>query len=266
MLELVAPLVRLPTSPGLEPKVLADGGGLLCRETGILYPYQDRVLHLLEDSLALTVTQQALNTPFTAWVYDRYREALLKVFSLPGFAEEVAAIQSRLQVRPGDVVLDLACGQGVFTVEWAKRAGPEGLVIGLDISQAMLDRAAYHVSRWGLSNVLLVRGDAQHLPLNDASVNKVNCSGGFHQLPDLSRALGEIARVSAKGAVLTASTFAESPEDPRADLKRWLRRQFDFHFVPVEWLGEQLAMAGYVDYDWSMPGGWFGYTSAKKAD
>jgi ubiquinone/menaquinone biosynthesis C-methylase UbiE len=264
MLELVAPLVRLPTSPGQEPKVLVDGSGLLCRETGLVYPYRGRVLHLLEEGPALTVTQQALDTPFTAWFYDRYREALLKLFSMPSFAEEVAAIQSRLQVSPGDAVLDLACGQGVFTVEWAKRAGPEGLVIGVDISQAMLARAAYHVSQWGLDNVLLVRGDAHRLPLADSSVSKVNCSGGFHQFPDLARALEEIARVSAAGSRLTASTFAESPEDPRADLKRWVRRQFDFHFVPVDWLGEQLSSLGYTDYDWAIPGGWFGYTSARK--
>jgi hypothetical protein len=95
---------------------------------------------------------------------------------------------------------------------------------------------------------------------------KVNCSGGFHQFPDLPRALREIARVSAAGALLTASTFAQGPDDPRGGLKRWLKRRFDLHFVPLGELGEQLGACGYVAYDWSLPGsGWFGYASACKA-
>lgn len=123
-------------------------------------------------------------------------------------------------------------------------------------------RAAYHVCQWGLDNVLLILGDAHHLPLTDGGLRKVNCSGGFHQLPDLPKALREIARVSAPGAVLTASTFAEAPDDRRAESKRWLKRRFDLHFVPLAWLGEKLAELGYRDFRWSLPGGWFGYISA----
>jgi ubiquinone/menaquinone biosynthesis C-methylase UbiE len=161
-------------------------------------------------------------------------------------------------------VLDLACGHGNFTVEWAKRVGPDGLVIGLDLSPAMLMRAAEHVNRWGLDNVLLIRGDAHHLPLIASCVHKVNCSGGFHQFPDLPQALREIARVSTPGATLTASTFAEGSDDHHSRTKRWLKQRFALHFVPLGQLGEQLAALGYDEYTWSLPGGWFGYTSAKK--
>ncbi len=111
--------------------------------------------------------------------------------------------------------------------------------------------------------MLLIRGDAQHLPLADGCLHKVNCSGGFHQFPDLPQALREIARVSAPGAVLTASTFAEGLSDSRAAVKHWLKRRFDLHFVPLVWMGEQLAEVGYSDYRWSLPGGWFGYASAR---
>jgi hypothetical protein len=93
-------------------------------------------------------------------------------------------------------------------------------------------------------------------------VGKVNCSGGFHQFPDLPRAMREIARVSVPEAVLTASTFGEGPDDRHARLKRWLKHMFDLHWVPLVGWGEQLAAAGYGGYSWSLPGGWFGYTSA----
>jgi ubiquinone/menaquinone biosynthesis C-methylase UbiE len=261
-----APLLRLPTSPALAPEVLPDGGGLRCPATGRVFPCREGVLDLLDEEPALKKTQKVLDTPFTAWVYDRLRAAFLpRLLGLPRFAQEVALIQGRLGVRPGDVVLDLACGHGNFTAEWARRVGPTGLVLGLDVSRAMLARAVERVARLRLGNVLLVRGDARQLPLADGVLTRVNCSGGFHQFPELSRALGEVARVSGPGAALTASTFAEGPRDRHAVLKRWLRR-FEWHFVRLDWLGEQLAGLGYRDYRWSLPGGWFAYTSALKGE
>ena len=93
----------------------------------------------------------------------------------------------------------------------------------------------------------------------------MNCSGGFHQFPALPQALREIARVSAPGAALIASTFAEGIDDGRAPIKRWLKRRFDLHFVPIADLGDQLGALGYGSYEWLLPGGgWFGYTASHK--
>ena len=64
--------------------------------------------------------------------------------------------------------------------------------------------------------------------------------------------------------MLTASTLAEGPGDRYAGLKRWMQRCFALHFVPLVWLGDQLSAAGYTDYEWSLPGEWFGFTSARK--
>ena len=265
LLDRIAPLLRLSGSPDQTPEVLSDGAGLRCPVTGRVYPYRNGILDLLPGEQSKTFTQRALDTPLTAWAYDRFRETITSALNSPDFAAEVAMAQSVLQVQSGDVILDLACGQGNFTVEWAKRVGPAGLVIGLDYSWPMLRRAAYHIHRWGLGNVLLIHGDAHHLPFADSALTKVNCSGGFHQFPDLPQALREIARVSGSGAILTTSSFAEGPDDPRAVLKRWLKRRFDLHFVPLVEMGEQLQACGYGAYEWSLPGsGWFGYTSACK--
>jgi SAM-dependent methyltransferase len=264
LLSRAAPLLRLPTSPDHQPEVLDDASGLRCPTTGRVYPYRGGILDVLEREPELTITQRSLDTPLSSLAYDRLREVALRLAGVSDFAVEVAGIQRSLQVTPGDAVLDLACGHGVFTVEWAKRAGPAGLVIGLDLSPAMLARAARHARRWGLENVLLVRGDAQHLPLRDGALGKVNCSGGFHQFPDLSQALREIARVSTRAAVLTASTFASEPGDRRADLKRWLREQVALHFVELSWLEDELRALGYGNFQWTLPGGWFAYTSASR--
>jgi ubiquinone/menaquinone biosynthesis C-methylase UbiE len=242
--------------------VLERGAGLRCSVTGRVFPYHKGILDLLPAQGKRTFTQRTLDTTFTSWFYDRFRNQLTRLLWLPSFPNEVKTIGERLQLEAGDIILDLACGPGNFTLEWAERVGASGLVLGVDLSLPMLERAAAHIESRSLTNVLLIRADAQHLPFADQSIRKLNCSGGFHQFPDLPQALREIGRVTCEGALLTASTFAEGPNDRYAFLKRWLRCGFSLHFVSLPWLGEALRSMGYVDYEWSLPGGWFGYTSA----
>lgn len=265
LLQRAAPMLRLPTSPDRVPEVLPDGQGLRCSVSGHIYPFRDGVLDLLDQSNAPTRAQQMLDTPVTAWLYDRGRNTLLRVFGLPSFEEEVSLIQGQLHLHSGDVVLDLACGHGNFTAALARHVGSAGLVIGLDRSPAMLRRAAAHVARHRVDNVLLIRGDAQRLPIADRSLRKVNCSGGFHQLPDLPQAVHEIARVGEAGVALTASFFAQQPDDPYSQVKRWLEQRSDLHFVSMDQLRMHLESVGFGEYHWDLPGGWFGYISARTA-
>lgn len=265
LLRRASALLRLPSSPDRVPEVTSGGTGLRCPTTGSEFFYRDGVLDLLPEDGRRTLSQRSLDTAVTAWLYDRTRESILKLAGLPELRTEVANLQERLQVRPGDVVVDLACGHGNFTIEWARLAGPDGLVIGLDISRSMLARAVGRVARSQLANILLIHGDAHSLPIASGAVRKVNCSGGFHALPDLPRALREISRISAPGAVLTASMFAENPAHQHPILREWLKTKLGLHFVPLLWLGEQLEALGYRDYRWSVPKGGFGYTSAVKS-
>ena len=258
----VSGLIRLPSSPDRVPTISDDG--LRCPATGADFPYRGGILDVLPEDGARTLSQRSLDTALTAWLYDRTRESILKLVGLPDFETEVGNISRRLQVRPGDTVVDLACGHGNFTMEWARLVGADGLVLGLDISRSMLARAARRVAAARASNVLLVHGDAHHLPIASGSVRRVNCSGGFHAFPDLPRALGEIARISAPGATLTASMFAENPAHPHPRLREWLRVKLGLHFVPLLWLGERLEVLGYTSYAWSAPKGGFGYVSAVK--
>ncbi len=91
-----APLLCLPTSPDRQPEVLPDGSGLRCPATGRIYPYRKGVLDLLESQLTLTLTQHSLNTPFTAWAYDRFRETITRSQNAPDFPTEVAMLQESL--------------------------------------------------------------------------------------------------------------------------------------------------------------------------
>ena len=262
-----AAIIRLPHSPDTKPELLPDSAGLRCTVTGKTYPLRDGILHVLDSPPNLTKAQQSLNAPIMAWFYDRFRGFLTKRVGVPPFREEVAMTQSGLNIAPGDVVLDLACGHGNFTVEWSRLAGPDGLVIGVDISETMLRRAVARVTKAGLQNVLLIRGDAHNLPFATQCLTKLNCSGGFHQMPDLPRAIAELARVASPGAHLTTSTFARVQNDPNEARKRKVEARYDgtLRFIPLDELQHMLETAGFSNCTHQIPGGWFGYIAARRA-
>jgi ubiquinone/menaquinone biosynthesis C-methylase UbiE len=221
------------------------------------------VLDLLGGDFTPTFTQRIFDTAFTAWLYDVTRDRATGTIGMPDFAAELRNLEERLALAKGDVVLDVACGQGNFTVELARRVGPEGLVVGLDIAAPMLARATRRVRREGLDNVLLVRGDALALPFRDAAFAKVNCSGGLHQMPDLDRALGEMARVAQPGARFTGSSFARG-DAAESGVRGWLGRRFALHFVPLQRLADAVERAGFAEVEARMAGAWFAYASAHR--
>ena len=232
------------------------------REGAPLPAFRDGVLDLLGDSFAPNPSQRALDTPATARIYDAARRSLAPLLGMPAFEAEVEALVERLDLREGDVVLDLACGHGNFSIELARRVGPDGLVIGVDIAWSMLRRAVVHRAREGIENLVLVRGDAEQLPLGDATLSKLNCSGGFHQLPDLARALDELARVARPGARVTLSMFAR----PREEQTTWLQRvmqRFQGEFVPLDALGRGLTKRSFENYRSEMRGPFTGYAWAR---
>jgi ubiquinone/menaquinone biosynthesis C-methylase UbiE len=96
-------------------------------------------------------------------------------------------------------VLDLGCGTGQLTAR-LRRALPRAAVIGCDFSRGMLDHAARRAP-----GLLLVRGDAQRLPLRPESFDAVVSTEAFHWFPDPDAALGEIHRVLAPGGRLLVS-------------------------------------------------------------
>jgi ubiquinone/menaquinone biosynthesis C-methylase UbiE len=109
----------------------------------------------------------------------------------------------RLDVQPGDVVLDLGCGPGDGAAFIAERGG---VTVGLDYSQGMLG----HAARVPALSGKLLRGDAGRLPFADASFDKIICTNSFHHYPEHLAALREMRRVLKKGGVL-------SLVDPRKD-------------------------------------------------
>ncbi|GGC76692.1 demethylmenaquinone methyltransferase [Hoyosella rhizosphaerae] len=108
------------------------------------------------------------------------------------------ATRRALRLQPGEVVLDLAAGTGVSTVELAKSGAT---VVAADFSQGMLQ-----AGRW--RKVPMVAGDALHLPFADSVFDAVTISFGLRNVADIDAALAELRRVTKPGGRLVVCEFS----------------------------------------------------------
>jgi SAM-dependent methyltransferase len=168
-------------------------------------------LDLLDDDLESTgITQDLMVTRLVPAIYERYwRPALgraAKGITGPGMAEEVRIARLLLGLGERERVLDVACGPGNFSREFARAVGPDGLVVGIDASRTMLERGAEENRNAGLSNLILVRGDATALPFVDASFDAVCCFAALHLFSDPFAALDEMRRALAPAGRIAIMT------------------------------------------------------------
>jgi SAM-dependent methyltransferase len=164
--------------------------------------------------------QRLMFTRLVPAIYERYwRPALARVFkglTGPGMAEEMRIARLLLALGPGDNVLDVACGPGNFSREFARAVGPDGLVVGIDASQTMLGRGVEELVSAGPANVALIRGDATSLPFRDSSFDAACCFAALHLFADPFEALDEICRVLAPGGRIAIMTSVRRQLAPRA--------------------------------------------------
>lgn len=132
-------------------------------------------------------------------------------------------------------ILDLATGTADLAIYLAERM-PEVQVVGVDISEAMLQVGAEKVAKAGLSDrVTLTEGDARALPFADASFEVVTVAFGVRNFSELPLCLQEMHRVLCDGGrvmILELST-------PKNPLVRWCYELYAFRFLP--WIGGLIA-------------------------
>ncbi|MFL5838943.1 MAG: arsenite methyltransferase [Thermoleophilaceae bacterium] len=153
-------------------------------------------------------------------------------------------------LHEGETVLDLGSGAGGDVLISARRVGPTGKAIGLDMTDEMLELARKNAAEAGVANVDFVKGYIEELPLADASVDVVISNCVINLSGDKQRVLDESARVLRPGGRFAVSDVIADPDmddATRADVAQWTgciagaltREAFE----------QALSTAGFVDVE-----------------
>ncbi len=106
------------------------------------------------------------------------------------------------EMTAGHTVLDLGCGAGLDSVLAARRVGPTGSVIGIDMTAEMLDKAKRNSRSASVDNIEFRLGEANELPLEDETIDVVITNGVFNLCLDKAKVLSELRRVLCDGGRL----------------------------------------------------------------
>ncbi len=124
-------------------------------------------------------------------------------FYEPSWAEQLAPAQERLlalaDIKPGERVLDVACGTGLVTFPVVDAVGETGSVVATDISEGMVTEARRMAADRGFRNIEFERMDAENLTLPDGEFDAVVCGLGLMYVPDPQAALRQFHRVLRPG-------------------------------------------------------------------
>jgi demethylmenaquinone methyltransferase/2-methoxy-6-polyprenyl-1,4-benzoquinol methylase len=138
-------------------------------------------------------------------------------------------IAQKANLSKGNKALDLCTGTGSVAIELAKQVGEKGLVVGLDFSQGMLEKARKKARNLGIDQLHLVQANASQLPFKKSSLHAATCSHAFYELKGYERvgAVNEVARVLADGGRFCLMEHAK----PQGRISRF------FFYVRVLFLG-----------------------------
>ncbi len=176
--------------------------------------FQDGYLDLLggEDAIQRHPNQRTMANRFVPPIYERFSRPLLGRFLMgvkaPGTRGEHRIALEMLALSDGARVLDVACGPGNFTRDFAAPVGDGGLVVGVDASRPML---AFAVQKTASANTAYLRCDACALPFRADSFDAICCFGALHLFKEPWRAVRRARPRARPGRARCAVDGARQP-------------------------------------------------------
>ena len=155
--------------------------------------------------------------------YDQAAVEMLPDCAVESFAGVANPFEHRA-IEPGEHVVDLGSGAGLDAFLAAAAAGPDGRVIGVDMTIEMLEKATETADRIGCDNVEFREGYLEDLPIEDAWADVVIANGVINLCPDKQRVFAEAYRVLRPGGVLQFADIANTmpvPEEARRQIDLW---------------------------------------------
>ena len=127
-------------------------------------------------------------------------------------------------LEPGQTVLDLGSGAGIDCFLAARRVGPTGHVLGVDMTDDMLARARANAERGGFTNVEFRKGEIENLPVESGTVDRLISNCVINLAPDKAKVFAEAYRVLKPGGAVTVSdivSIGKIPDAVRRDMDQW---------------------------------------------
>src|SRR3989338_479461 len=134
--------------------------------------------------------------------------------------------QGFVELKKGEVVLDLGCGAGLDLYFYAKAVGEKGKVYGLDISEDMVAKAKVNMSMAGIKNAEIRCGHSDSLPFQDNFFDVVASNGIYNLSPDKEKVMKEVFRsLKAGGRTIFCEIVLKDklPADVRKNIDDWFR-------------------------------------------
>jgi len=208
-----APSLRCPACK--RSSLSPAGGGVRsavrCPGCGASYPVTGGLIDLLTARVppGRSFAQFLMEWEPVIRIYESRwwrRSPLFALYAGISFEREYELVCAAANLRDDALLLDLACGSGIYARPLARRLS-RGWVVGLDRSAPMLRSCRGRADARGIRNMTLVRGDARSLPFEDGTFHAVTCCGALHLFPEVERVLAEIHRVLRPGSTLAAAVF-----------------------------------------------------------
>ena len=187
--------------------------------------YGEAALQARKGAKAACCGSSAGANPITSNLYDETEAAGVPAAALLG-SLGCGNPTALAELKAGEVVLDLGSGGGIDVLLSARRVGPTGKAYGLDMTDEMLALARENQAKSGLTNVEFLKGEIEHIPLPDNSVDVVISNCVINLSADKDRVIAETFRVLKPGGRFAVSDVVvrggDVPDEMRRSMKLWV--------------------------------------------